>query len=77
MNEKEKVLSEMKEALTHLRAAWFECLDVFGNVYIDCNDYILGSEEEENEYPFHMSFDEMMVPEWIDGAIEKIENELS
>ena len=66
---------EMKEALTHLRAAWLECLDTFGNAYIDCNDYILGSKENENEYPFHRSFDEIEVVNWIDGCLERLEEE--
>lgn len=76
MNEKEKALLEMRNALLNLRKAWFECLYAFGNACIDCNDYILGSEETEDEYPFYMSFDEMMVTDWCEGAIERIEDEL-
>lgn len=70
-------LVEMKDALTKLREAWIDCDCALGNVYIDCNDYILGSKETEDEYPFHLSFDEMPVVEWIDGAVERIEKELS
>lgn len=62
------------EALKHLRKAWIECNDAFGNIYLDVvNYYILGNKDEENEYPFHMSFDEMNVVKWIDGTIERIE----
>lgn len=76
MDEKEKAKSEMKIALEHLRAAWIECESAFSNIYVDCNDYILGNEEDGMEYPFHLSFDEMKVTEWVDGAVEKINGDL-
>jgi hypothetical protein len=72
IDEHEKAKLEMKDALEHLKSAWLECLDVFGNCYIDCNDYILGSKENEDEYPFHSSFDEINVVGWINGIIERL-----
>lgn len=76
MNEKIKALLEMKAAMEHLRKAWIECNDIFSDVRIECNDYILGSKENEDEYPFHMSFDEIPVVEWIDGCLERMEADL-
>ena len=66
---------EMKEALRKLREAWRDCDCIFGDYRIDCNDYILGSKENGDEYPFHRSFDEMNVVEWIDGCLERLEEE--
>lgn len=66
---------EMKEALRKLREAWRDCDCIFGDYRIDCNDYILGCKENGDEYPFHRSFDEMNVVEWIDGCLERLEEE--
>lgn len=77
MNEKMKALLEMKTAMEHLRKAWIECNDIFSDAHIECNDYILGSKENEDEYPFHMSFNEMNVVGWIDGCLERLEVDLN
>ena len=77
MDEKTRALAEMKAAMEHLREAWIECNDAFSNIYIECNDYIIGSRENEDEYPFHMSFDELMTVNWIDGCIERMEADLN
>lgn len=69
MENKLEAKIEMKNALEHLRDAWFECLCIFTDARIECNDYIMGT--EENEYPFHMSFDELNTLNWIDGCLEK------
>ncbi len=67
--EKDMAKEELKDALMHLRSAWNECLDIFSDARIEVNDYIMGSREEGTEYPFHLSFDELLVGEWIDGAL--------
>lgn len=77
MNEKMKALLEMKSAMEHLRKAWIECLHIFSDARIDCNDYILGSKETEDEYPFHLSFDGVNVVGWIDSCLERIEVDLN
>lgn len=64
---------EMKEALIKLREAWIACNDIFCDYRIDCNDYILGNKGDEDEYPFHLSFDEINVVNWIDGCLERLE----
>ena len=63
----------MKSALLKLREAWCEVEDSFYNPYIDCNSYILGSKEEDTEYPFNQSFHDINVVGWIDGCIEALE----
>lgn len=70
--EREKAKLEMKVALEHLRNAWLECNNAFSNIFIDCNDYIIGYNENDNRYPFHLSFDEMNVVEWIDGVLKRL-----
>lgn len=77
MEEKRIAILKMKNALKHLRDAWIECEYAFDNSYIDCNNYILGDKETEDEYPFHMSFDDMNTIGWIDGCLERIEDDLS
>ena len=72
MKERESAKIEIKVALEHLRNAWIECNNAFSNIFIDCNDYIIGSGENDNRYPFHLSFDEMNVVEWIDEVLEKL-----
>lgn len=74
--EMENALLEMKAALVHLKKSWFECVNAFSNAYIDCNDYILG-DDGHVEYPFHKSFDEINVPTWVDGAIERIDEKIA
>ena len=75
-NEKEKALLEMKAALTHLKQSWFECANAFSNAYIDCNNYILGNDGFA-DYPFQKSFDDINVPDWVDGVIKKIDEEIA
>lgn len=72
-----EALIDMKHALENLRKAWLECEYAFDSAYIDCNDYILGNEEDYDEYPFHLSFDEVNVVGWIDGVHERIEEKLN
>lgn len=74
-NERENALLEMKAALVHLKKSWFECVNAFSNAFVDCNDYIL-SNDGFADYPFHKSFDEIGVPDWVDGAIERIDEEI-
>jgi len=74
--EKVKALIEMKGALTNLKSAWTRCVDAFSNIYINCNDYILGNEYALDEYPFDMSFDEINVAGWVDASLEKIVKEI-
>lgn len=76
MEEKDIALVKMKEALEHLRKSWIECNNAFADGYATCNDYILGSVETEDQYPFHMSFDELNVVNWIDGCLERIEKDI-
>ena len=82
-DENEQELEELKDglikiqnALEKLSEAWEECEFAFDNFNGDCNDYIVGSKEAEDEYPFHLSFDEIMVVDWCYGAIQRIENDL-
>lgn len=64
---------ELQEALEHLRASWMECEVAFGNAHLeDINQYILGSTENNDVYPFPLSFGDMNVVEWIDGAIDRL-----
>ena len=74
--DKIEVLFEMKAALEKLRCAWIACEVVFNDGRVDCNDYIIGSEENGTLYPFHLSFDDISVVEWVDGATEKIDADL-
>ena len=66
-------LIELEKALIGLKEAWRDAAVAIDNVYIDANDYILGEEGTDTQYPFHLSFDEMYVGEWVDGCVEKIE----
>ena len=75
MTSKQITLLQMKVAMENLREAWIQLECVFDSAYIDANDYILGTRFSEDEYPFHKSFDEMNVTEWIDGCLEKIEKD--
>lgn len=72
IDKRESAKIEIKVALEHLRNVWIECNNAFSNIFIDCNDYIIGSGENDNRYPFHLSFDEMNVVEWIDGALKRL-----
>lgn len=70
---KEKAKQELREALAHLKSAWRECNDAFGSAYIeDINQYIMGSKEDGTQYPFHQSFDDMQIIDWIEGILEKL-----
>ena len=73
-NNKIKALIEMKNALLSLKSAWLKCEYSFSNIYIDCNDYIVGDGEEA--YPFSLSFEELNTISWIDGAINKIDKDI-
>lgn len=73
--EEVKAKEELRNALMHLRSAWQECRGIFSDARIEVNDYIVGSREEGTEYPFHLSFDELLVDEWIGGALESLEKE--
>ena len=79
MNEKEKALVKMSEALEKLYDAFLECEEAFENDQFDCNDYIVGSKKTEDEYPFRWSFDEMLcqVSNWVDGCLFRINEELA
>lgn len=68
---------ELYCALLELKNAWMKVSDAMGNIYFDVNDYILGDEKKGDAYPFHMSFDEMKVSDWIKGSLERILNEPS
>ena len=74
-NNKIKALIEMKNALLSLKNAWLKCEYSFSNIYIDCNDYIVGDGEEA--YPFSLSFEELNTIGWIDGAIRKIVKDIT
>lgn len=79
-------LKDIMEELEHLnnslelfKFAWNDLNDTFINLNtIDCNDYIaLNDFEGNNIYPFHLSFDDMNVNEWVDCCSTKIENDLN
>ena len=79
MNEKEKALVKMSEALEKLHDAFLECEEAFESDQFDCNDYIVGSKVTEDEYPFRWSFDEMLcqVSNWVNGCLFIINEELA
>lgn len=64
---KEEYEKELNASMLDLRKAWIRCSLIFGNIYYDCNDYIV------DDYPFDKSFDDMDVINWIDKVIENIE----
>ena len=68
-------LIKMKIALENLYNAFIECEETFESNLFDCNDYILGSKEEQNEYPFQLSFEEMtsLTGNWVSGCKERID----
>lgn len=73
LSNKEKANQELREALEHLKSAWRECNEAFSNAYIeDINQYVMGSKEEGTQYPFHQSFDDINVVDWIEGILEKL-----
>ena len=74
--EKKKAKLEMWAALLKLQEAWMDCLYAFGNIHIDVNDYILGSEDDGDEYPFQKSFEELNVIPWIEGTIKRLDAEV-
>lgn len=75
-NEQYEMLGSMKEALIHLKAAWSECLGIFLDCRVECNQYILGDEEEGTAYPFTQSFDEINVIDWVDGCVSAIDRDI-
>ena len=76
MDAKRDAILEMMISLKQLRNAWIQCKCSFSNIFIECNDYIIGNIETQDEYPFHLSFDDMNVVEWIDGCLERLSEEL-
>lgn len=69
-------LKQMKYALDDFKENWQILVEIFHSHYIDANDYILGTENEFDEYPFNKSFDELNIDSWVDGCIDKIDAEL-
>lgn len=70
-------LFEMKKALEDLRKAWIDCVCAFDSYGVDCNDYIIGDENEDNEYPFTQSFNDINAVAWIDGCLDRISKDIS
>ena len=69
-------LKNLKTALEHMKSAWYKCETAFHNFDINVNDYICGSEETNDEYPFDKSLDDLRVVDWVDGAIKRINKDL-
>lgn len=67
---KEGLLLNMLNAVQSFRSAWGKCNEVFSDIRIDCNDYIVDG------YPFDKSFDEIDVDEWCDKVIENISKDI-
>lgn len=78
-NSKRKELLRMKRALEKLDDAFMECEESFESNQFECNDYIVGSKETEDEYPFPWAFEEMIyeVGNWVEGCIFRINEELA
>ena len=73
--EKEE-LEQMKKSLSQFKESWMKCCEIFNGAVFDCNEYILGDEEDNSQYPFNKSFDELNIDSWVNGCIDKIDAEL-